>query len=1407
VRHRTLIFCASLFFSATANSQDPTAGIPESSPFKIEKTNAIELLDGEVIDYRTGSLSWEIPLLEIPGDGDNEIHVSISYKKAYKPTDSGLYDSAANWSLEIPRLKLSGATPFENDYTPCLNPYLDRSYHDSSGNQQIRYMASGVTILLPNSGPITLMVNSGGFPEKYQYVSKENWVAECTNNGKDFLVSSPSGQTYYFPNTNSAGESLTVILQNYNILDDPDTIIYASRVEDKFGNSLSYEYVENNFTAHINPQYESVTHIKQKLPVKIESSNGDTINFSYNNPNPGRLPGDLALREMEFNGKAFKFHYDSMSRLSAIERPSSNGFSPLNHTIEYHPGAENYPYGNTLLKSLKKDGVEVSYEYTNLPISQIIQTQSPGDVIAVSKRTLHWRSGDNDYNFTYSKNSQNNITTIENERITKIYFSRDRYKFGLIEKLDKYDQSNQIIKTEEYEWEVGPRLGYLAYAALPIHKDGLEYWRYLKEKTIDKSFKTSFFDYDQYGYPQRIIESGDKQRETSYTYEHPNVSGENQNSPWVVGLIKEELIHGYSDEPTKTISYNQLYMPATMNDHGVVYGYEYTSTGNTQSVTKGYGSETPATTIFSNHTRGRPRRIERPDGSVLIKDYDVFGREIYSKNARGYAQNYEYYYSGTGNFLKLVDITYIAPELITYEFHADGYEEIRQHDRYQERTYNDGLGNIASKSTADSGNWVTTDFLYDKNGRLKFASNIDSEYGLEYEYDDLDRITKIRNTADGSIADYYYDDDCTQLISSYGRQASMRCKAIIFDSTLEYFEYESFGDPEKKDLSGIGQLSEKIDSPSPAPQWVYTKIYRNIVGDISRVERGDFFQKYQYYDSGIIGSLQSYRSSEAKGTYYYNYDDLGYLFRESLVYGPAGGVIEQKYFTRDPMGRVLFIDNAMSGDRLITNTYDPDGNLSSSSIGKIKKSYSYRPDNTLFTEEFSVIDEGNTAFSRKFIYAQDYMGHLSEMGYPGAQGGNNGSYSVIFRPDAYGRATQASGYVDRAMYYPNGDYLYINFSNNTTSRFEQNSATQLIDSYRLFDENVIDLLKYDISYSASGSVSSMQKLLPGQEISMRQNEYDGLNRLTRSIISSDQGNENHDRNYTYDIYGNLTKNIDYGVGGLTKILEYDESNRILKVSKKTNLGEVITQAGFEYDYRGNVTNYMDEAFISYDEFNKPISINIGTSEIRSINYRYTADGSRLYKGVHGPDGLTDKINFFLYGLDGKLLTSFDLINLTETIYIYLNDDMIASKESVVSPETLEQLSLSATLLDESIGDSFYDSFTAGRILAPLNASRSRGFSINLTPAPRELNCFLLVCKVLNRYEYRVYSEETPSTPIISGSEEGVSIEINDIPIGEYRTLVDAVYKEVCLFKASFLCLGLSEHKVPLSGQNKTIVGG
>jgi RHS repeat-associated protein len=1280
-----IFLSAFLFTSGLVSASDPTDGYIAEFAI-VEEGKQGEGVEGELIDLRTGSLSWEVPLMDVPGQGGLGIELYLSQNKVKNKLDGGTYQQAANWQLEIPRIQITGA-PVEYSSNPCEEPYWFYSVGGSDGTVRPYFHGSGVNLLIPGEAPKRLLLrSSSNFPTRYDYVSQDNWVAECTADGNGFIVFSPNGRKYKLDIV--ATEGLTQWAGQYApVINAPEFVFYASSVEDRFGNWVRYVYANNSYSFRFYEDQVGDTQVTQKYLIKVEASDGRMIDFLYYRPEVSSFK-TAKLRSLIYDGVDVLFSYDEYERLQSIRMPNNGNESPRYYKFFYKTSNPLTPYHREDLgKVVTPSGVEIEYKYAEKPEDQFVLVPSSNGVLkasVISSRAISGTVAPTVKNYSYIIMNDGNVTRVRGKRNRNYFFSRDRYTFGSLVREETLDKYFSVSRGIDYVWDFAERLGYSQLGIAQESKDGIEHRVRLRSKIIDGKYLTNYTSYDPLGYPTEVVESGQQSRTTRYEYLSSHLTN---SGMWVVGNLDKKNIVDYGTPYNLHIGYTDNLMPSRYYDgvKNITSVLNYDELGNIKEQIVGLTNESQRITTYSDFDLGYPQKITQPDGVVIDKRYDSFGRVVSESDGMGNVTKYSFY-SGNENYLKSL----VPPEgdeiVVSWDFRFNtksvsrgGFKKVQDFD---------GWGNLTKESVYLGVNVLRKIITYDELGRISFASKIERlgavsnpfQHGLQYFYDELDRPTKVVNTSDSSESNFYYNDDWNSIAPEGSPLVENGWAEINANGGLKVIDNISFNNPDEQYVS-------EISIRNNSSEWISTEISRNATGDITSVVQGAHQQEFNY-SSDHPGLLSGYSSSELGYEIKYIYDEFGEKYEEHWV-GSTGRSQNIKKYKYDQMGRITYVNHAArdpyaQGWSNSTYTYYPNGELATVSNDVTRWVYVYNGNRQLLSETLSLIDplKSQVLWAANIAYQYNGLGHRSSVTYPGGE-------TVFLYPDVLGRPTQVGGYVTDISYHPNGIPRFFVYQGGIET------STELDD--RDFVRRI---------YTDAPSTNYL-KINP--------------------LASVDRGRF-LDIEYEYDYLGNVTqiKNTNYDRGGFlygeasrvysSSVMKYDGLSRLVEVEKRSNVNGAWSRKfyGYSYDVNGNIVNkteggrshqffynsknqlisgvdgrrylysnsgnviYNGEYSFTNDKLGKPIFIK---SSNNAINYAYDSHGHRLVAKVND-----DLPVYNIYTRDGSLLQTIDLNSLKVVNSFYLDDKNVATREFLISEDSAKSLLSSLPHLIPSLSD-------------------------------------------------------------------------------------------------------------------------
>lgn len=291
----------------------------------------------------------------------------------------------------------------------------------------------------------------------------------------------------------------------------------------------------------------------------------------------------------------------------------------------------------------------------------------------------------------------------------------------------------------------------------------------------------------------------------------------------------------------------------------------------------------------------------------------------------------------------------------------------------------------------------------------------------------------------------------------------------------------------------------------------------------------------------------------------FSHDDRTFLIGEdgpetgAITYGrdAVGNMISRQVGSQaavslsyDGLNRLILTDYPDdTPDRV--RSYDANGNLLSLANTNSQSTSTYDANDYLVAETRTMDGVAYT-----LAFAHDDNDALDVLTYPSGR-------TVTYKPDAFGRPTQAAPLITALAYHPSGQLAHITYANGLQT--DITLTTRLwIERLRTYNDanpyNPSMLISRRYAYDETGNVSAINDELDGTN--NRTFDYDGLNRLIGV-----SGAPWTTLAYLYDAQGNIrAKDID------ATARTYSYSNQ--------RLAAIVTPDGdtlFDYDERGNTT--------------------------------------------------------------------------------------------------------------------------------------------------------------------------------------------------------------------------------------------
>ncbi|MGV9566070.1 LamG-like jellyroll fold domain-containing protein [Streptomyces sp. NPDC003480] len=586
----------------------------------------------------------------------------------------------------------------------------------------------------------------------------------------------------------------------------------------------------------------------------------------------------------------------------------------------------------------------------------------------------------------------------------------------------------------------------------------------------------------------------------------------------------------------------------------------------------------------------------------------------------------------------------------------------------------DSAGDLA-QVTSPSG--LKTTYTYDNLGRrLTQVQTSDTYPGgvtTSYTYDGQDRVLTatgpattdaVKGTTHTPQTTYTYDDDgntTAQAVADTTGGDTTRTSAWTYNS---HDQLDSVTDPANRKTTysydAYGNRTAQTDANGNAYTYAYsptgellTTTLTNYTGDpVNPSSASSLVLDSRAYDPA--GWLAS--DTDAMGrtsAYYYNWNHQliqSYLANfhnpdgstttkvlQQDAYDAAGHLIEQQNtaalietdYTVDPAGRVTTsVFDPYGQDKTTTsNSYDPNGNLTSQSVtkGSTTEQTDYAYD-ALGDVTSQTVHDGSTNLVTTRTY--DQRGVLTSSTDPrgNVSGATAADYTTAFTSDAAGRLTQVTtptvnaeknGAAPQAIH-PITFYGYDTFGDQTSVDDPDGNITTYT-----YDTDGEQVAVSDAAYTPPGSSTSLTPTTTGT--------YDADGHLTAATDA-----DKNTTHYTYDQLGDLAQTQKPAVGGTTPTshLTYDADGEPLSGTDPT--GAVVQST---YDDLGRQvtsiavvrqpTTTTDTTTFGYDAAGNQTSVTLPGGEQSTATY--DAAGN-LLTATDARSNTTQ----FTYDLDGRL---------------------------------------------------------------------------------------------------------------------------------------------------------------------------
>lgn len=285
---RSLIGAAAFFISIAAQAQDASSQYTwEEFSKRIKASEAVSPLgpnfSGELVQLSNGALSFSVTDVSLPGNNSLPVEFTRTYS-AFNRKGYGNLGMLADWTVGAPSI----SAVFAPDWLLGPSKTANRCSIGDLPSQSFPFKVSdywqGLQIDLSGSGGGQLLRASEKTirPQDgatYHWVTSDQVLVTClpaikNGGGEGFLAVTADGVRYWFDWMGQTPEPLSAAVITYpsgerlrHTLTRKKNFLYATRVEDRHGNYVTYTYT-------------NAWNSPGKL-TKILASDGRELNFSY----------------------------------------------------------------------------------------------------------------------------------------------------------------------------------------------------------------------------------------------------------------------------------------------------------------------------------------------------------------------------------------------------------------------------------------------------------------------------------------------------------------------------------------------------------------------------------------------------------------------------------------------------------------------------------------------------------------------------------------------------------------------------------------------------------------------------------------------------------------------------------------------------------------------------------------------------------------------------------------------------------------------------------------------------------------------------------------------------------------------------------------------------------------------
>lgn len=632
-----------------------------------------------------------------------------------------------------------------------------------------------------------------------------------------------------------------------------------------------------------------------------------------------------------------------------------------------------------------------------------------------------------------------------------------------------------------------------------------------------------------------------------------------------------------------------------------------------------------ATTYDWDIRFGKVSTITDNDQQSIEYSWDRFGRLESVLEEDGTKTTYKYQRCD----LSWVDCSVVAQAVPAMRIRVEKLHGTKKvapiSDTYLDILGREVLRSVEALNTAEGHRRVRT--VYDQMGRVLYvsrpyfstesiipacASSQPKTKCTWYEYDEQDRVIR-EDRPDGG----YTTTEFGELNGDYTVLTTEKIKvpgSSTFETRTKKAFFNTLGEAIKTvDADGIaspvtslydytshGYLENvRINWKTVATMLYDAAGYRKQIDELS--------MGITQFDMNALGELRS--STDARGQRTdYQYDLLGRLLqRTDNATDVPGRPKVVNTWSWDPLGHTGLLSSVSNPGYTETFTY----RTSDSKLEKVDTAINVAGINETFTREYEYDAWGRL---EKIIYPNQTIRHeYSGRGYLTKYYGGGALRHEIVDTDAFGNVE------------------FENFNNGVTRTLRTYGAemgrllTVKTGTLQSNGDLTPSIQNIEAKWRSDGALHQrLRKNIYSFPLAIDEFTYDTHGRIKFQSTTDNSGNDIRERNFSYDIYGNLKANSS-DVAGDADVFSYSyDSAKIHRLNTVKIRGVLNT---LSYDNNGNIEQYTaagDNTYIKYDALNRVTEVNLAASETAAPTAKdefwYSPDGNRFLGRATWDDG-------------------------------------------------------------------------------------------------------------------------------------------------------------------------------------------